>query len=54
MVSVGRPLLLGLVLVASAMAVAAYVAVDQLWRLHTIQAWRRRARRQKLPPDDPA
>ena len=54
MVSVGQPLLLGLVLVASAMAVAAYVVVDQLWRLHTIRAWRRRARRRKLPPDDPA
>ena len=42
MIGVGRPLLLGLSLLATAIAVGAYVAVDQLWRLHTVRAWRRR------------
>lgn len=42
MVSVGGPLLLGLSLFAVVSSVGGYVVVDQLWRLFTWRAWRRR------------
>ncbi len=42
MVTVGRPLLLGLTILATSLSVTAYVVVDQLWRLIALQAWRRR------------
>jgi uncharacterized protein len=42
MVSFGRPLLLGLSILAVGLSVAAYFAVDQLWRLFAWRAWRRR------------
>lgn len=42
MVTVGRPLLLGLVILAAGLSVTAYVVVDQLWRLFAWRAWRRR------------
>jgi uncharacterized protein len=43
--SVGKPLLVGLPLLALLLAVIGYVAVDSAWRLHVRWAWRRRARR---------
>lgn len=43
--AMGRPFLLGLLLLASSLAVGGYIAVRGAWRLHVILAWRRRARR---------
>lgn len=40
--SVGKPLLLGLPLLAAVLAVIGYFAVDWAWRIHVRMAWRRR------------
>lgn len=45
MVSLGRPLALGLVALACTLALAGYVAVQIGWRLYVVSAWRARARR---------
>lgn len=45
MARLGRPLLLGLVLLASLLAFAGYVAVRLAWRLYLVRAWRQRALR---------
>lgn len=46
---VGKPLLLGLVLIALVLAPLVYLAVSTLWRLSSAWAWqRRKARRQAL------
>ncbi len=45
MTAMGRPFVLGLVLLASSLALAGYVAVRLGWRLYVILLWRRRARR---------
>ncbi|MEO8419447.1 MAG: DUF2062 domain-containing protein [Methylophilaceae bacterium] len=42
---VGKPLLLGLAIMASAMGLLAYLIVTWLWRLKTGLAWRRRRRK---------
>lgn len=42
MITVGRPLLLGLAIFAVGAAGAAYVAVDRVWRFFALTAWRRR------------
>lgn len=54
---VGKPLLLGLAIMASAMGLLAYLVVTWLWRLKTGLAWRRRRRksaprRQETRQDD--
>ncbi len=41
-ITVGRPLFLGLLIVAVAAAGATYVAIDQTWRMMALSAWRRR------------
>lgn len=48
MAQLGKPLAIGLVLLASLLAAAGYFATRFAWRLHLINAWRRRARRRKL------
>ena len=45
MIDLGTPLALGLVLLASGLAVASYFAVLLAWRIYLIRAWRRRSRR---------
>jgi len=42
-VSLGKPLVLGLVLLALTLALAGYVVTAVAWRLHVVRAWRRRA-----------
>jgi len=42
--SVGKPLLVGLPLLAVVLAVVGYFAVDWAWRLHVCYSWRRRRR----------
>lgn len=46
--AVGKPLLLGLAIMASAMGLLVYLVVTWLWRLKTVLAWRRR--RRPVPP----
>jgi uncharacterized protein (DUF2062 family) len=46
-VSLGKPLALGLVALASTLAVIGYVAVQIAWRIYVVSAWRARARRRK-------
>jgi uncharacterized protein (DUF2062 family) len=41
----GKPLLIGLVLLASGLAVAGYFATKTAWRWHLVRAWKRRQRR---------
>jgi hypothetical protein len=43
MVLLGKPLALGLVLLAALLAGAGYLAVRFAWRIYLVQAWRRRA-----------
>lgn len=43
--SVGKPLAIGLPLLAAILAFVGYFAVDWAWRLHVCYAWRRRRRR---------
>lgn len=38
----GKPLVLGLAVLASSFALAAYVSVQLLWRLYVVLRWRRR------------
>ena len=45
MMDLGMPLLLGLVLLASLLALAGYVAMRFLWRLYLVRAWKLRHRR---------
>lgn len=49
--AVGKPLLLGLAIMSSAMGLLAYLAVTLLWRLKTGLAWRRRRKPAPLRPD---
>ena len=44
-VQLGRPLAVGLLLLASLLAIAGYFAARFAWRLHLIHAWRQRAYR---------
>ncbi|MEW6312825.1 MAG: DUF2062 domain-containing protein [Pseudomonadota bacterium] len=43
--SLGKPLLLGLPLLAILLAAAGYLAVRGAWRLHVVYEWRKRAKR---------
>lgn len=45
LLSMGQPLMIGLVVMALSLAALGYVAVQALWRIHVIRAWRRRALR---------
>lgn len=45
MLSLGKPLAVGLVVLAMGLAVAGYVFVQIAWRAHVILAWRRRRQR---------
>lgn len=40
----GKPLLVGLLLMATVLSLASYLAVQVLWRVLTMRAWRRRSR----------
>lgn len=42
MIGVGRPLGIGLVVLACSLSVSGYFAVKAAWRIHLINAWRRR------------
>jgi uncharacterized protein (DUF2062 family) len=44
MIGMGRPLALGLALLAGALAFLGYVSVRVVWRWYLVWAWRRRAR----------
>ena len=51
MVSLGKPLGVGLVALAATLAVAGYFATELLWRYYVVSAWRRRtAKRQRNSP----
>ncbi len=45
MVTLGRPLALGLVVLASSLAIGGYLLIRIAWRAHLIHQWRRRRQR---------
>jgi uncharacterized protein (DUF2062 family) len=45
MVSLGKPLLLGIFLLALLLSLAGYLLVRGGWRLYAIHEWRKRAKR---------
>src|SRR6266581_9763739 len=45
--SLGKPLAVGLVVLAVGLAIAGYVLVQLAWRVHVVLAWRRRRRRRR-------
>jgi uncharacterized protein (DUF2062 family) len=47
--SVGKPLLIGLPLLALLLAFLGYFAADYAWRLHARCEWSRRRRRRAMP-----
>jgi uncharacterized protein len=47
MLSLGKPLALGLVLLGGTLAAVGWVTVRVAWRAHAVWAWRRRARRRQ-------
>ena len=47
MLSLGKPLALGLVALACTLALIGYVAVQIGWRIYVVAAWRARARRRR-------
>ena len=49
--SLGKPLAVGLVVLASGLAVAGYVFVQLAWRVYVLHAWRRRRARSPSAPD---
>lgn len=51
MAGLGKPLALGLVLLAAVLSMTGYIVVRATWRVWLIRQWRRRAlRRNQLPP----
>lgn len=48
LVSIGKPLLAGLPLLALLLAVVGYIVTDHLWRLYVRCAWQRRRKRRAL------
>jgi uncharacterized protein len=50
MVGLGKPLAVGLLLLAGGLALGGYMAVQALWRVHLIRAWRRRQQRKTVSP----
>lgn len=51
MVSLGKPLAVGLPLLAVTLAAIGYVLVDQAWKMHVRWTWRRRMQERKRPMD---
>ncbi|MCX7169851.1 MAG: DUF2062 domain-containing protein, partial [Proteobacteria bacterium] len=49
MIGLGKPLALGLVLLASALALAGYFVLRCCWRFYLVRAWRRRQLRAWRP-----
>lgn len=47
MMSLGKPLLMGIFLLALLLAVIGYFGVRAAWRLYTIYKWRKRAKRER-------
>lgn len=47
----GKPLALGLLILASLLAVIGYFATRFAWRLHLVHAWRQRAERRRSPKE---
>ena len=45
MADLGKPLAVGIVLLALTLSVIGFVVVRLVWRWHVIASWRRRARR---------
>ena len=45
MIGVGKPLAVGLVLLAATLALAGYMLTKAVWRVWLIRAWRRRQAR---------
>ena len=51
MLSLGKPLAIGLVALALTLALLGYLVAALAWRLHVVRAWQRRARGRKgVPP----
>jgi uncharacterized protein len=48
MMSLGKPLLVGLVALACTLALLGYITVQIAWRVYVVAAWRARARRRQL------
>ena len=53
LVSAGRPLVIGLPLLAVLLAVVGYFLVDWAWRLHVCYEWRKRRRRRATRDNGP-
>ncbi|MBM3347242.1 MAG: DUF2062 domain-containing protein [Betaproteobacteria bacterium] len=51
--SLGKPLFVGLVALAVLLGVLGYFAVQAGWRLHVVHSWRRRARERRARPNRP-
>ena len=49
MIGLGMPLALGLVLLASLLAVLGYAAIRVLWRIYLVRSWRQRAAKRRQP-----
>ena len=49
MLGLGKPLAIGLPALAVTLAVLGYLAVDVLWRVYVITAWRARKKRRRKP-----
>jgi hypothetical protein len=47
MVSVGKPLLIGVPVLAVVLAFAGYIVVNWVWKIHVTVAWHRRKRRRR-------
>jgi uncharacterized protein len=50
MQAMGKPFLLGLLLLALILSALGYVSVLAGWRIYVLRAWRRRTRRRSPPP----
>ena len=48
MLALGKPLAVGLVALASTLALLGYLAVQLAWRAYVVAAWRARARRRRV------
>jgi uncharacterized protein len=53
MAKMGRPLALGLLLLASLLAFTGYLIVRTAWRIHLVRAWRQRARTRAMKKSEP-
>lgn len=53
MVELGEPLIVGLLLLASTLAVTGYLATRFAYRIHLVRAWRHRAARRHPPRNSP-